>query len=918
MKPSSTVPVSTPIERVTASPAHRAKSAVARDMLAAILATVLLTCGVARAADTLVPFGATWRYLDDGSDQGTGWSAPLFDDSSWASGPAELGYGDGDEATVVGFGPNPSNKFITTYFRHDFAVADASVYLGAELRLVRDDGARVFLNGVEIARSILPSGPIGYRRLATTAMGGSSEEVENLFAVDPSLLVTGTNTLAIEIHQASVSSSDISLDAALVGYTQADGIELRRGPYLQSGSESRVTVRWRTQIFTDARVRYGLDPGDLTQTVTDPALSSEHTVDLTGLSADTTYYYEIGTTAGDVLAGGDMDHFFRTAPVPGDRVPTRVWAIGDSGTADANAAAVRDAYLALPGSDATNLWLMLGDNAYDDGTDNEYQSAVFDMYSSLLRQSVVWPTLGNHDARSAESGAEFGVYYDIFRLPTAGESGGLASGTEAYYSFDFANIHFVCLDSQDSNRFPAGAMLTWLENDLASTMQDWIIAFWHHPPYTKGSHDSDSGSDSGGRMVQMRVNALPILEAAGVDLVLSGHSHSYERSFLLNGHYGPSTTLAPSMILDSGDGRPEGDGAYAKETPGLAGNEGAVYIVAGSSGKTSSGPLNHPAMFVSVRTLGSVVLDIEGLRMDVRFLRENGQAFDTFTLYKGDPGTDSRAFTATFADGTLGGLRETYGTHSIAGEGLEASTAGFDVPSGNGGAPVLYSGASMQTEIAAGMPAGSWAGFRVRAASTADRFTPGGGDAFVQAVHDGAGNIRPRVFYGGGLVASGSSVAASADTSAVRLRMSFAGGRARCFVNDTLALDHAVAPTLSGTVSLHSFVDASNPGTVRFEYVTIRDGAAAPDVFFDSEGRQWLALARDDLRNPFDPASFEYREGDISRDWPTFQTEILPQFDRIEAMDDHILILGRTAPGFTPGLITGLAFEGRDDESSDR
>jgi len=113
--------------------------------------------------------------------------------------------------------------------------------------------------------------------------------------------------------------------------------------------------------------------------------------------------------------------------------------------------------------------LMLGDNAYSDGTDEEYQLAVFDMYQELLINSVLWPTLGNHDGHSADSATQTGPYYDIFSLPAAGQSGGLASGTEAYYSFDYGNIHFVCLDSYDSDRSKTGVMLSWLENDLLGT-----------------------------------------------------------------------------------------------------------------------------------------------------------------------------------------------------------------------------------------------------------------------------------------------------------------------------------------------------------------------------------------------------------------------------------------------------------------
>jgi hypothetical protein len=152
------------------------------------------------------------------------------------------------------------------------------------------------------------------------------------------------------------------------------------------------------------------------------------------------------------LAGGDASHSFVTSPPSGSPAPTRIWAVGDSGTADANARAVRDAYYAIAGSTLTNLWLMLGDNAYQQGLDHEYQAAVFDTYPTTLRQTVLWPTLGNHDGAAANSSTRSGPYYDIFTLPSNGEAGGMGSGTEAYYSFDHGDIHFVCLDSFETNR----------------------------------------------------------------------------------------------------------------------------------------------------------------------------------------------------------------------------------------------------------------------------------------------------------------------------------------------------------------------------------------------------------------------------------------------------------------------------------
>src|SRR5207248_4059299 len=132
-------------------------------------------------------------------------------------------------------------------------------------------------------------------------------------------------------------------------------------------------------------------------------------------------------------------------------------------------------------------------------------------------------------------------------------------------------------------------------------------------------------------------------EGYGVDLVLCGHSHNYERSFLLDGHYGSSTALLPTMLLDSGSGRVEDTGPYLKGGIGPAANQGAVYVVAGSSGWTEPSPLNHPAMFADpiwggtrgLNRLGSMVIDVDGNRLDAKFLRETDSIDDHFTIVKG-------------------------------------------------------------------------------------------------------------------------------------------------------------------------------------------------------------------------------------------------------------------------------------------
>lgn len=403
-----------------------------------------------------------------------------------------------------------------------------------------------------------------------------------------------------------------------------------RGPYLQLTTDSSIVIRWRTSIPTNSGVYLGATPGPLKQSTVNTALTSEHEVHVPNLLADMKYYYAIGTET-SILVGGDENHFFVTSPVPGWARPLRIWAVGDAGTGSLSQEAVRDAYFNYTESRHTDLILALGDNAYPLGTDVSFQEKLFDMYSAILRKTAYWPAIGNHDTLGLNNPPPDMPYFQSFTLPTEGEAGGVPSQTEAYYSFDFANVHFICLDTQISDRSANGEMAQWLIRDLKAANQDWSIAYAHYPPYTKGSHNSDRENE----LIEVRANLVPILEEGGVDLMLAGHSHSYERSYLLDGHYGLSGTLIPSMKLDPGDGREDGSGVYRKASRTSAPHEGTVYVVAGSAGGRSGGDFNHPAMVRSQSELGSLIVDVAGNRLDARFINVNGAVFDYFTIIKG-------------------------------------------------------------------------------------------------------------------------------------------------------------------------------------------------------------------------------------------------------------------------------------------
>lgn len=442
--------------------------------------------------------------------------------------------------------------------------------------------------------------------------------------------------------RATRQASAVVVAAVLIA-TNAFAATVTRGPYLQMPTTDSIIVRWRTDVATDSRVAYGAAPGSLTNFADDAAVTTEHIITVTGLSADTQYYYAIGTTGESVIVGDDADHFFRTHPVAGPARPMRIWVTGDGGFANANGMAVRDAYETYNGTSNADFWLLLGDNAYVLGNDINYQAALFSMHHDMLRNTPVWSTFGNHEDFTSDDIAGTGPYFDMFSFPTAAESGGTASGTEAYYSFDYANVHFIVLDSEGplggtfgapNLPLPTDPMMVWLVADLQATTADWIVAFWHRPPYSKGQlHDSDVELSE----INVRTNILPTLESYGVDLVLTGHSHTYERSYLLDGHYGLSPTFdLATHALDSGDGDPAGDGAYRKATIGPAPNEGEVHVVCGSSSEVRTmTTLNHPALPVGLFELGSMVIDIDGNTLDAKFLNSNVQVTDSFRIIKG-------------------------------------------------------------------------------------------------------------------------------------------------------------------------------------------------------------------------------------------------------------------------------------------
>ena len=593
---------------------------------------------------TLLSYNSSWKYRDNGTNQGTAWRASNFNDATWVSGNAQLGYGDGDEATIVSFGTSSRKKYITTYFRKTITIADTSLFGGYALNIKRDDGAVVYINGAEVFRSNMPTGIISYLTKASADASDDGNTPQTILLA-LAQLKQGSNTIAVEMHQSNATSTDLSFDLELRGTAGGGGgtaATLTRGPYMNSALQNSIVIRWRTNVATNSKVSFGTAAGSLTQSITDNIVTTEHVVTLTGLVTNTLYFYSIGSAT--QIIQGDANNFFRTMPVAGSTQKIRFLAMGDMGNNSTNQVNVRNAWTAFNGSNYTDGWILLGDNAYSNGTDAEYQTNFYNIYQgSISKNHVLWPAPGNHDyAQSAARQADHVIpYYDMFTLPKNGEAGGVASNTEAFYSYNYGNVHFVALDSYGwetgNTRLydTLGPQAVWLKQDLAANNLPWTVVYFHHPPYTKGSHNSDTEPE----LYNMRQKIVPIFERYKVDLVLNGHSHSYERSFLINGHHGDEITFnAASHALSSSSAKYDGTAnscTYIKNAADL--RNGIVYALVGSAGQLGGTTAGYPhnAMYYSnVTNGGALYIEVENNRLNAKWVGADGVIRDNFSIVK--------------------------------------------------------------------------------------------------------------------------------------------------------------------------------------------------------------------------------------------------------------------------------------------
>ncbi|MFQ5460304.1 MAG: metallophosphoesterase family protein, partial [Anaerolineae bacterium] len=351
---------------------------------------------------------------------------------------------------------------------------------------------------------------------------------------------------------------------------------LARGPYLGAPTASSLRLLWRLDRPAAVVLRWGPADGLLTGAITTTAEASQ-VVTVTGLQAGTEYGYELMEVGRvGLLAAGT----FRAKPGP-DGPGFRFVVIGDTGTGSPEQAAVAG----LIDRQQPDLILHTGDVVYQNGEAEGYDPTFFQPYRATLARVPFYPTMGNHDYRTA-NGAP---YLDAFVLPANNPA-----HTERYYSFDFGGAHFTVLDSNQSAD-PASPMGAWLAHDLAATEAVWRFATFHHPVFSSGPHSDDR------YVARLRRQLAPVLAANGVAMAFSGHEHLYERS------------------------KPQGGGA--------GGGPGVIYVVSGGGGaRLYRRRAVEPWTAAFASRHHAVVVDVEGCRLVLKAVDPSDEVFDEMSL----------------------------------------------------------------------------------------------------------------------------------------------------------------------------------------------------------------------------------------------------------------------------------------------
>jgi len=557
-----------------------------------LLLLTLLVAFLSSTAQVIIPQASVWKYLDDGSDQGTAWYSQTFNDSSWAQGAAQLGYGDGDETTVLSYGSSSSNKYLTYYFRKTFTPQNTNNQEWVKLELLRDDGAVVYLNGTELIRSNMPTGTITYTTKAAHTVAGSDEDYFNQYFFPDSLLISGQNIIAVEVHQRTASSSDMSFDLKL-SYTNLT--IFRKAPYLlYTGNNDEMLILWQLREQKDCAFHWGTDTTYNLGQNNSQEINTEHQhkILLNGLTPNTKYYYKVVYDSTNIKKGS-----FVTGAIDNAQDLT-FYAYGDTRTQADKHNEVANAIMNDMASDnnAQTFIVSSGDMVANGDQEEDWDQQFFDeQYSHLQELLANLPYLaavGNHEGQ----GDLFAKYFPYPMFVNG----------KYYYSFDYGPVHFTVIDQYD-NYSSGSDQYNWIVNDLATNNKAWKIILLHKSAWSAGGGHSNSSS------VQTLIH--PLCLQYGVQFVIAGHNHYYARAIANNIQY----------ITTGGGGAP----LYTPEA-----NSDSIVKVDKSYHFCKLQIQDDSLTFSAIRSNGSIIEEIKTSRNDVTSIKsQKNNLFSNIQLW---------------------------------------------------------------------------------------------------------------------------------------------------------------------------------------------------------------------------------------------------------------------------------------------
>jgi len=454
-----------------------------------------------------------WRYKTFGDGDACpadgGWVEPGFDDVAWSEGCLPIGY----EQNLDICSGIEGQKW-TIFARKRFAVSDPTVYESLTLNLLYDDGVVAYLNGVEVARSVVPGtvDPAACKEAASDFHEATEYES---FTVSVDRLVPGENVLAVQVHNRRLGSSDLVLGAELLGNPPGPP-RFTKGPYLQQPTATSVVVMWETQHPSSGRVFWGENAAEENE-IEDPAAGTVHKVTISGLFPGRRFFYRV-TAENDRGETESAVFSFRTAP--DFAAAFRAVVYGDSREYVESHENVLNAIA----RSAPSVLFHIGDFVTNGRDYEEWGEQFFVPARELLSRVPFFPIFGNHDY---EGEGPFWPY-DLFSWPGVEDS-------VRWYASTYGCCRIVVLDGYvyESPSGPGSEQYGWLEREidsLAYRQAAWRLVFVHYPPF-----HSAAGGQSDPSVIAVRENFLPLLEREPrADLLFSGHLHFYERSVIRN------------------------------------------------------------------------------------------------------------------------------------------------------------------------------------------------------------------------------------------------------------------------------------------------------------------------------------------------------------------------------------------------